>query len=188
MRGRRSANPRTLDESRIKPPSHAALIDARNAGVMSAEASAPRAASSPRVLVVEDEPKLSLLLCRGLAEASLPADAASTGEEALLVAGERAYDAVLLDLMLPGIGGFEVCRRLRAQGSAVPIVILTARWSLDERLAGQHAGADDFLLKPFSFVELVGRLRELTGRELSHDAHGPRRSHPALMEAWDPPM
>ncbi len=89
------------------------------------------------------------------------------------MAGERAYDAVLLDLMLPGIGGLEVCRRLRAQGSATPIVILTARWSLDERLAGRHAGAEDFLLKPFSFVELVGRLRELTGCELSHDAPWP---------------
>jgi DNA-binding response OmpR family regulator len=114
-----------------------------------------------RVLVVEDDPKLARLLVRALAEAGMPADAALTGEDALARASAEGYAAVVLDLMLPGIDGLEVCRAMRGRGFTAPVVILTARWDLDERASGVRAGADDFFPKPFSLEELTGRLREL---------------------------
>lgn len=121
-------------------------------------------ASDRRLLVVEDDAKLARLLTRGLAEAGLPAEAALTGEDALMRARVTAYDAMVLDLMLPGIDGLKVCRLMRERGFTAPVVILTARWDLDGRAAGREAGADDFFPKPFSLEELTGRLHELVGR------------------------
>jgi two-component system OmpR family response regulator len=118
-----------------------------------------------RVLVVEDEVKMAGLIRRGLREEGLAADVAITGEDALWMAQAAAYDAVVLDVMLPGIDGFEVCRRLREAGVWAPVVMLTARDAVEDRVAGLDGGADDYLTKPFSFAELLARLRALARRE-----------------------
>lgn len=118
-----------------------------------------------RVLVVEDEAKLAALLRRGLREEGLAVDAAERGEDALWMAGSSPYDAIVLDVMLPGIDGFEVCRRLREDEVWSPILMLTARDAVEDRVAGLDAGADDYLTKPFAFSELLARLRSLTRRE-----------------------
>src|SRR5512136_2184390 len=117
-----------------------------------------------RVLVVEDETKLGNLLSRGLREEGYSADLAERGEEALWMAKAVEYDAILLDVMLPGLDGFDVCRRLRADGVWSPVLMLTARDAVDDRVTGLDAGADDYLAKPFSFEELLARLRALTRR------------------------
>jgi two-component system OmpR family response regulator len=117
-----------------------------------------------RVLVVEDEEKLGQLLGRGLREEGHAADVAARGEEALWMARAVDYDAVVLDVMLPGADGFEVCRRLRREGVWSPVLMLTARDGVDDRIGGLDAGADDYLTKPFSFEELLARLRALTRR------------------------
>ena len=117
-----------------------------------------------RILVVEDEPKLARLLARGLAEEGHPADIAGTGEEALWMADSHAYDAIVLDVMLPGLDGFAVCRRLRERELWTPVLMLTARDALEDRIAGLDTGADDYLLKPFAFGELLARLRALVRR------------------------
>jgi two-component system OmpR family response regulator len=117
-----------------------------------------------RVLVVEDEAKLAQLLARGLREEGYAADVASGGEDALWMAAAVPYDAILLDVMLPGLDGFEVCRRLRSQGIWSAVLMLTARDAVDDRVRGLDAGADDYLAKPFSFEELLARLRALTRR------------------------
>ena len=117
-----------------------------------------------RVLVVEDQPKMARLLQRGLREDGWAVDVAGSGEEALWMAASAELDAVVLDVMLPGIDGFETCRRLRADGVWAPILILTARDSVEDRVAGLDEGADDYLAKPFSFAELSARLRALARR------------------------
>ena len=117
-----------------------------------------------RVLVVEDERKLGALLTRGLREEGYSADLADRGEDALWMAGSVPYDAILLDVMLPGLNGFEVCRKLRAAGVWSPVLMLTARDATDDKIVGLDAGADDYLAKPFSFEELLARLRALTRR------------------------
>jgi len=117
-----------------------------------------------RVLIVEDEPKLAALLRRGLAEEGYAADVAATGEDALWMAESTPFDAVVLDIVLPGMDGLEVCRTLRERGVWAPIVMLTARGVVGDRVTGLDAGADDYLTKPFSFVELLARLRALTRR------------------------
>jgi two-component system OmpR family response regulator len=117
-----------------------------------------------RVLIVEDEAKMAGLLQRGLRDDGLAADVALEGEDALWMAGATDYDAIVLDLMLPGIDGFEVCRRLRADGVRAPVLMLTARDAIDDRVRGLDTGADDYLLKPFSFAELAARLRALARR------------------------
>ncbi|HEY2478769.1 MAG TPA: response regulator transcription factor [Solirubrobacterales bacterium] len=117
-----------------------------------------------RVLVVEDEVKMAALLRRGLSEEGLAVDVAEEGERALAMAGSSEYDAVVLDVMLPGIDGFETCRRLRRDGVWAPVLMLTARGSLDDRVAGLDGGADDYLVKPFAFAELLARLRALVRR------------------------
>jgi two-component system, OmpR family, response regulator len=117
-----------------------------------------------RVLIVEDEAKLAGLLRRGLAEETYAADVAGTGEDALWMARATEYDAIVLDLMLPGIGGVEVCRRLRGDGVWSPVLMLTARDAVEDRVGGLDAGADDYLTKPFAFAELLARLRALVRR------------------------
>jgi two-component system, OmpR family, response regulator len=117
-----------------------------------------------RILIVEDEVKLASLIRKGLREEGLLADVAIKGEDALWMAGASTYDVIVLDLMLPGIDGFETCRRLRDGGIRTPILMLTARDAIDDRIAGLDTGADDYLTKPFDFGELLARLRALTRR------------------------
>jgi two-component system OmpR family response regulator len=117
-----------------------------------------------RVLVVEDEPKLAGLLARGLGEEGHPTDVAGNGDDAVWMARATAYDAIVLDVMLPGQDGFDVCRELRAADVWTPVLFLTARDSVDDRVAGLDVGGDDYLVKPFSFPELLARLRALTRR------------------------
>jgi two-component system, OmpR family, response regulator len=117
-----------------------------------------------RVLVVEDEIKMASLIRRGLREEGLVADVAVKGEDALWMAGATEYDVIVLDVMLPGLDGFETCRRLRADGVWAPVLMLTARDSVEDRVAGLDTGADDYLTKPFSFAELLARLRALGRR------------------------
>jgi DNA-binding response OmpR family regulator len=117
-----------------------------------------------RVLVVEDELKMAGLLKRGLEEEGYAVDLARTGSEALWAGTETPYDAILLDVMLPDLNGFEVCRQLRAGGRWAPVLMLTARDAVVDRVAGLDAGADDYLTKPFSFSELFARVRALVRR------------------------
>jgi len=117
-----------------------------------------------RILVVEDSVKLGSLLRGGLRDEGVAADLAVKGEDALWMAGSTEYDAIVLDVMLPGIDGFETCRRLRDDGVWAPVLMLTARDAIADRVAGLDGGADDYLTKPFSFVELLARLRALARR------------------------
>jgi two-component system OmpR family response regulator len=117
-----------------------------------------------RVLVVEDEVKMAGLLKRGLEEEGYAVDTAADGREALWLGTENPYDAVILDLMLPDVDGFEVCRKLREAGRWSPVLMLTARDAVSDRVSGLDAGADDYLTKPFSFAELLARLRALLRR------------------------
>jgi two-component system OmpR family response regulator len=117
-----------------------------------------------RVLVVEDEVPLAKLIREGLIAEGILADVAIRGEDALWMATSTSYDVICLDINLPGIDGFESCRRLRADGVATPILMLTARDAVDDRIAGLNTGADDYLVKPFDFGELLARLRALSRR------------------------
>jgi two-component system, OmpR family, response regulator len=120
-----------------------------------------------RVLVVEDDDRLAGTLRRGLREAGLAVDTVQEGEEALTAAATTDYDAVVLDVMLPGLDGIEISRRLRRSRVRVPILMLTARDSVDDRVVGLEAGADDYVVKPFALREVVARLRALTRRHLT---------------------
>jgi two-component system OmpR family response regulator len=141
-----------------------------------------------RVLVVEDEVKLASLMRRGLREESIAADVAISGEDALWMTEEQEYDVVVLDVMLPGIDGFETCRQLRARAYETPIIMLTARDSVQDRIAGLDGGADDYLTKPFSFGELLARLRALARRGTVASevglSVGDLHLDPATHEAW----
>jgi two-component system OmpR family response regulator len=117
-----------------------------------------------RILVVEDERKMAGLLRRGLEEEGYSVDVAMTGTDAIWVAAENPYDAVILDVMLPDIDGFAVCRELRSRERWMPVLFLTARDAVDDRVAGLDFGADDYLTKPFSFEELLARIRALIRR------------------------
>src|SRR5262249_40856008 len=117
-----------------------------------------------RVLVVEDEPKMAGLLHRGLVEEGYAVDVATNGTDGYAAAVSCAYDAVVLDAMLPGLSGFEVCRRLRQDKVWVPVLMLTARAAVSDRICGLDGGADDYLTKPFHLAELFARLRALTRR------------------------
>ncbi len=130
-----------------------------------------------RILIVEDEAKMARLIGRALREEGMAADVARRGEDALSMAGSTDYDAILLDVMLPGIDGFETCRRLRAEGNRAPVLVLTARDAVEDRVAGLDSGADDYVTKPFAVAELLARIRALSRR-------GPIE-RPAVLEAGD---
>ena len=117
-----------------------------------------------RILVIEDEPPLADLIAAGLRAEGLLLDAAERGEDALWMAATTPYDVVCLDVNLPGIDGFDTCRRMRETGVDIPILMLTARDAVDDRIAGLRIGADDYLVKPFDFGELVARLHALARR------------------------
>jgi len=130
-----------------------------------------------RLLVVEDDVKMASLLNRGLEREGYAVDIAANGEDALWAGRELPYDAVVLDAMIPPPDGFEVCRRLREAGRWMPIIMLTARDSIGDRVHGLDAGADDYLPKPFSFAELFARLRALLRRDAGE--------RPAVVQAGD---
>ena len=141
-----------------------------------------------RLLVVEDDVKMAALVRRGLIEEGAAVDVARRGEDALWMAASAPYDAVVLDVMLPGIDGFETCRRLRDDGVWTPVLLLTARDSVEDRVAGLDGGADDYLTKPFSFAELSARLRALVRRGQKERPAvievGELRLDPATRQAW----
>lgn len=141
-----------------------------------------------RILVVEDEPKMAKLLRRGLTEEGYAVDVANKGDDALWMAASAPYDAIVLDVMLPVLDGFEVCRRLRRDGVWSPVLMLTARDGLDDRVVGLDGGADDYLGKPFAFDELLARLCALTRRapveRPSVVEVGPLRLDPATRQVW----
>jgi two-component system OmpR family response regulator len=124
-----------------------------------------------RVLVVEDEVKLASLIRKALREQRMLADIAVNGEDALWMAEATPYDVVVLDVNLPGIDGFEACHRLRVNAVRTPILMLTARDSVDDRITGLDTGADDYMVKPFDFNELFARVRALARR--GPVEHGP---------------
>jgi two-component system, OmpR family, response regulator len=144
--------------------------------------------SRMRLLIVEDEPKLARLLARGLAEEGHPTDVAGRGEDALWMAQTAPYDAIVLDVMLPGLDGFQTCRALRDRGVWTPVLMLTARDALEDRIAGLDTGADDYLTKPFAFSELLARLRALARRAPAERPPeltvGDLRLDPAARQAW----
>jgi two-component system, OmpR family, response regulator len=141
-----------------------------------------------RVLVVEDDLRMASLLKRGLEEEGHAVDVAGNGPDAVWMATEFPYALVVLDVMLPGFDGFEVCRRLREAGTWTPVLMLTARDDVGDRVRGLDVGADDYLLKPFSFLELSARLRAMTRREErprpTELTVGDLRLDPASRQAW----
>ncbi len=118
-----------------------------------------------RVLVVEDEPRMAQLIRQGLEEESYAVDVVDNGRDVLLWAQSAAYDIILLDIMLPGMNGLDVCRQLRAEGFIMPILMLTARDTLPDKVKGLDSGADDYLVKPFAIEELTARMRALLRRD-----------------------
>jgi two-component system, OmpR family, response regulator len=141
-----------------------------------------------RVLIVEDEVRMAAAVRRGLRAEGVVADVAIRGEDALWMAGSTEFDAVVLDVMLPGIDGFETCRRLREDGVWAPIIMLTARDAIEDRVQGLDRGADDYLVKPFSLVELLARLRALVRRGVVERPTtlevGNLRLDPATRQVW----
>jgi two-component system, OmpR family, response regulator len=141
-----------------------------------------------RVLVVDDEVRTAALLRRGLAEEGYAVDVAEDAAEAMWRATEFRYDAVVLDVLLPEMDGFEVCRALRASGCWAPVLMLTARRAVEDRVRGLDAGADDYLTKPFSFSELTARLRALMRRGSAERPAvlqvGDLRLDPARRQVW----
>ena len=125
-----------------------------------------------RILIVEDDPNLAGFIQKGLREEHYAVDLAQDGEEGLLMASTTPYDLVILDVMLPKLDGFTVCRRLRVAGNTTPILLLTARGTVEDRVTGLDMGADDYLTKPFAFAELLARVRALIRRK--GNDHAPR--------------
>src|SRR5438128_1735983 len=126
-----------------------------------------QAKSYLRILLVEDEPSAALMLAKGLREQAYAVDVAADGEAALYQASINDYDLVILDVMLPLKDGIEVCNEIRAGGSTVPVLMLTARDSIIDRIVGLDSGADDYLIKPFDFHELLARSRALLRRGMA---------------------
>jgi two-component system, OmpR family, response regulator len=141
-----------------------------------------------RVLVVEDEAKMAGLLKRGLEEEGHAVDVGADGPEGFWLATENSYGLIVLDVMLPGFDGFELCRKLRKAGDWTPVLMLTARDAVDDRVRGLDAGADDYLVKPFSLLELSARLRALARRDDRARpvtlSNGDLRLDPAAKRAW----
>jgi two-component system OmpR family response regulator len=141
-----------------------------------------------RVLIVEDHVKMAALIQRGLRKEAMAVDVTANGEDALWMAAATDYDAIVLDVMLPGLDGFEVCRGLREKGVWAPILMLTARDAVRDRVAGLDSGADDYLTKPFSYAELLARLRALVRRgpieRPSELRIGDLRLDPAGRKVW----
>ena len=141
-----------------------------------------------RILIVEDHERMASLIRRGLAKEGMAADHTARGEDALWMAEATEYDAIVLDVMLPGIDGFEVCRQLREAGVWAPILMLTARDSVADRVMGLDRGADDYLTKPFSYAELLARLRALFRRGAQERPTelrvGELRLDPATRRTW----
>jgi two-component system OmpR family response regulator len=141
-----------------------------------------------RALIVEDELKMAALIRRGLTEEGYAADVARTGDDALWMARATPYDVIVLDVMLPGRDGFAVCRELRESGVWAPILMLTARDSVEDRVDGLDSGADDYLTKPFSFAELLARLRALARRGAAERPTvlqvGSLRLDPSTRQVW----
>jgi len=141
-----------------------------------------------RVLVVDDQVRMAGLIKRGLEEEGYAVDVVGDGTDAVWMATENAYDAIVLDIMLPGIDGFEVCRQMREAQQWAPVLIVSARSEVGDRVKGLDVGADDYLVKPFSFVELAARLRALTRRGQQQRpallAVGDLRLDPAGHVAW----
>jgi len=140
------------------------------------------------LLVVEDEPKMARILRRGLERDGAAVEVAGSGEAALELAGLSKFDAIVLDVMLPGIDGFETCRQLRKRDVWAPILFLTARDELEDRIRGLDGGADDYMTKPFAVAELLARLRALVRRG-GHERPtmlrvGSLRLNPATLEVW----
>ena len=123
-----------------------------------------------RVLVVEDDIRLGRILCQGLEEEGIAADLVSTGEEAINAALATEFEAISLDVMIPDIDGYAVCQALRRRHIGTPILILTARDAVSDRVRGLESGADDYLTKPFAFEEFLARIRALTRRHLTDRA------------------
>jgi two-component system OmpR family response regulator len=130
-----------------------------------------------RILIVEDEAKMAAVVARGLRHEGYAVDVAADGEDALFQARVYDYDAIVLDVMLPGADGFDVCRRLREEACWAPVLMLTARDQVDDRVRGLDVGADDYLVKPFAFGELLARLRALLRRR--------PRERPAILRVGD---
>jgi len=118
-----------------------------------------------RILVIEDEPRMASVIARGLREQSYAVDVAQDGDDGLYQCSINDYDLIVLDVLLPQRDGFEVCRELRARGTTTPVLMLTARAAVDDRITGFEAGADDYLTKPFSFRELLARIHALLQRD-----------------------
>jgi two-component system, OmpR family, response regulator len=141
-----------------------------------------------RVLIVEDDVKMAGLMRRGFREEAIAADIAERGEDAVWMAASTEYDAIVLDVMLPGYDGFETCRRMRTDGIWAPVLMLTARDAVEDRVRGLDQGADDYLVKPFSFAELLARLRALVRRgpveRPTQLKVGDLRLDPATHQAW----
>jgi two-component system OmpR family response regulator len=141
-----------------------------------------------RVLIVEDEPKLAAAIRRGLQSEGIIVDVATSGEDALWMAAASEFDVIALDVMLPGIDGFDACRRLREGGVWTPIIMLTARDAVEDRVQGLDQGADDYLTKPFSLAELLARFRALARRRPPERPAvlqaGNLRLDPATREVW----
>jgi len=119
-----------------------------------------------RILLVEDEPRMANVIAKGLREQSYAVDVALDGVSGLYQSSINDYDVIVLDVLLPERDGYEVCRELRQRGDSTPVLMLTARAAVDDRLAGFDAGADDYLTKPFSFRELLARIRALLRRDV----------------------
>jgi two-component system OmpR family response regulator len=130
-----------------------------------------------RVLVVEDEPRMASVIRRSLAKVGMAADVAGRGEDAVSMAAVVDYDAIVLDVMLPGVSGFETCRMLRDRCVWAPVLMLTAREAVSDRVEGLDSGADDYLVKPFALAELHARLRSLHRRG--------RPERPVVLEVGD---
>ncbi len=129
------------------------------------------------MLIVEDEPRMATLLQRGFRDEGYSVDVAADGTDGLWMGTENDYDVVILDVMLPGVDGFDVCRQLRERSRWAPIMMLTARDAIDDRVHGLDAGADDYAMKPFSFAELAARVRALVRRNT--------RDRPTILEIGD---